>query len=253
MKLVIFAGGLGTRMREETEFKPKPMVEIGGRPVLWHLMKIYASQGVTEFIILAGYKVEVIKRYFLDYEALTQDFTRVLGEDGLTVHGHSDMGWKVSVLDTGQDTPTGGRLLKAREILGDESFFCAYGDGLADINLNQLLEVHSRNQTIATLTAYRPSNRFGILSIDGEKVTEFKEKPKMSDWINIGFFVFKPEIFNYLQPLEMLEGSALSQLAMDNELSANFHDGFWEPMDTFREYESLNRIWSSGKAPWMIW
>lgn len=253
MKLVIFAGGLGTRMREETEFKPKPMVEIGGRPVLWHLMKLYASQGVTEFVILAGYKSEVIKRFFLDYEAMTQDFTRVLGREGLSIHDESDAGWKVTILDTGTNTPTGGRLLQARKIVGESPFFCAYGDGLSDINLRQLEQVHSRNSSIATLTAFKPSNRFGILSIDGEKVTEFKEKPKMSDWINIGFFIFEPEVFSYLDANEMLEGKALSKLASEGQLSANFHEGFWEPMDTFREYESLNQIWESGSAPWKLW
>jgi glucose-1-phosphate cytidylyltransferase len=253
MKLVIFAGGLGTRMREETEFKPKPMVEIGGKPVLWHIMKMYSCQGVQEFVILAGYKGEVIKRFFLDFEAMTQNFTRVLGDGSLTLHGESESGWKVTVLDTGLNTPTGGRLLEAQAFIGDEPFFCSYGDGLADINLQSLLNTHQHSSSVATLTAFKPTNRFGILSIDGQMVTEFREKPKMSDWINIGFFLFESKIFNYLDRSEMLEGNALSKLASDGKLAANFHDGFWEPMDTFREYESLNELWESGNAPWKIW
>jgi glucose-1-phosphate cytidylyltransferase len=253
MKLVIFAGGLGTRMREETEFKPKPMVEIGGRPVLWHIMKIFSSQGVNEFIVLTGYKGESIAKYFLDFEALTQNFTKTLGQGDLMLHGGAVENWTVTVLDTGVDTPTAGRLLMAKDIIGEEPFFCTYGDGLADVDLGALVKAHKKSQKIATLTAFQPKNRFGILSIEGSDVVSFKEKPQMSDWVNIGFFYFEPEIFDWCNESEMLEGEPLINLAASGELAVNFHYGFWEPMDTFREYSELNRLWNEGEAPWKIW
>lgn len=253
MKLVIFAGGLGTRMREETEFKPKPMVDIGGQPVLWHLMKIFSSQGVNDFIVLTGYKGDSIRKYFFDFEILAQNFTKTLGQGNLKLHGNRVEEWKVTVLDTGIDTPTAGRLLKAQEVIGNEPFFCTYGDGLANINLSALIESHIQSKKIATLTAYRPRNRFGILSIEGNEVVSFKEKPQMSDWINIGFFFFEPEIFDWCTEAEMLEDKPLVDLAASRQLAVNFHNGFWEPMDTYREYLELNRLWNEGKAPWKIW
>lgn len=253
MKLVIFAGGMGTRMREETEFKPKPMVEIGGRPVLWHLMKVYAHQGVKEFVILAGYKSEVVKRFFLDFEANTRDFTKNLGQGDLHFHSGEADDWKVTVVDTGVDTPTAGRLLAARQLIGDEPFFCTYGDGLANINLASLTRAHNQSEKIATLTAFQPRNRFGILSIEGDEVVSFKEKPQMSDWVNIGFFLFQPQIFDWCTKEDMLEERPLIGLAERRQLSVNFHTGFWEPMDTYREYLELNKLWEEDQAPWKIW
>jgi glucose-1-phosphate cytidylyltransferase len=255
MKAVILAGGLGTRMREETEFRPKPMVEIGGKPVLWHLMKILSKQGIREFIILAGYRVDYIKNYFLDFSAHLNDFTI---ENG-TVHFHNEnttdeKHWKISVLDTGVETLTSERILKAKSKIGSDAFICTYGDGLANIDITKLLENHRAGGRIASMTVYQPENRFGVVEFDhSNQVNAFKEKPKMTDWINIGFFVFEPGIWNYLKPGVPLEEDPLKNLSDDKQLTANTHEGFWMPMDTYREYVALSDLWTKGQAPWATW
>ena len=255
MKAVIFAGGLGTRMREETDFKPKPMVEIGAQPVLWHLMKIFSHYGVRDFVILAGYKSEVIKNYFANFNLYTRDFRVSSGsESEIEFLGGSSENWNVTVLDTGRETLTGERLLRAKDVIGNERFFCTYGDGLAPVDLDQLVNRHMQSNRIATMTVTQPTNRFGVVDFNRDlQVSGFKEKPKMADWINMGFFVFEPEVFSYLSAGEALEESALARLAQSGEIGVNPFEGFWEPMDTYREYQMLNQLWSQGNAPWKIW
>ena len=258
MKAVLLAGGLGTRMREETEFRPKPMVEIGGKPILWHLMKIYAAQGVTEFVICAGYKGEQIKSYLLNYAALNADFTITLGDrSSLQIHdAHLESDWVVTVADTGNDTLTAGRVERIERYIGGERFMVTYGDGLADINLADLLAFHEAHGKIATISTVRPTSRFGIVNVEPTGlVTQFREKPQMDDWVSAGFFVFEPGIFDYLRGSDqmMLEDRPLNLLAEERQLGAYRHDGFWQPMDTSRESQLLNDLWSSGEAPWKIW
>ena len=255
MKAVILAGGLGTRMREETEFKPKPMVEIGGRPVLWHLMKIFSDQGIREFVVLGGYKVEVIKEYFLNISAHVSDFTVHRGMVEIHAEGPlEEETWKVTVVDTGPDTLTAGRLTRARNLIGDEPFICTYGDGLADVSVSNLLTTHSQSGAAVTMTVFRPENRFGVVQLDdSSRVVSFKEKPRMSDLINIGFFVCGPEIWNYLKSDEPLEENPLRELSDGGKLGAHIHEGFWMPMDTYREYSVLSDLWKRGKAPWATW
>lgn len=255
MKAVIFAGGLGTRMREETDFRPKPMVEIGSQPVLWHLMKIFAHHGVRDFVILAGYKSEVIKSYFANFNLFTKNFKVSIGANPAIEFLDGDLeDWKVTVLDTGRDTLTGERLLKAKDVIGSDKFFCTYGDGLAPVDLGLLVERHEASNRLATMTVTQPTNRFGVVDFDQNlRVSGFKEKPKMADWINMGFFVFEPEVFDYLKPGEALEESALTKLANDGQIGVNPFEGFWEPMDTFREYQMLNQLWNQGNAPWRVW
>lgn len=255
MKAVIFAGGLGTRMREETNLRPKPMVDIGGRPVLWHLMKIYSHYGINDFIILAGYKSEIIKTYFMNFDFNTRGVTVKLGSPG-TFHfvpvGSEE--WTVTVLDTGENTLTGERLIRAQDVIGNETFHCTYGDGLAPVDIAALQISHELSGKVATMTVTQPSNRFGVVEFDRMGVvTSFREKPKMTDWVNIGFFCFHSEIFDFLTPNEALEDSALQRVAAVGELTSNKHEGFWEPMDTYREYQALNRMWESGSAPWKVW
>jgi glucose-1-phosphate cytidylyltransferase len=256
MKAVLLAGGLGTRMREETEFRPKPMVEIGGRPVLWHIMKILASQGISEFIICTGYKSEFIKNYFYNYASSNLDFTVTLGDHStIQYHGsHDEFNWKVTVVDTGLHTMTGGRIKKIKDFVGDEAFFCTYGDGIANVDIKKLQEFHSSHNRFATMTTTQATSRFGVVDVekDGE-VTAFREKPKLEDWINIGYFIFEPTIFEYLTENSVLEEEPLHQLADEQQIAAFRHQGFWQPMDTQRESQMLNEIWASGNAPWKIW
>ena len=238
-KVVLLAGGLGTRLREETEYRPKPMVEIGGKPILWHIMKTYASFGFKDFVICAGYKGNVIKDYFLRYQAYSSDFTITLGkEDSLVFHGdHDDSDWNVTIADTGLSTQTAGRIKRVQKYIGNNRFLCTYGDGVADIDLDALLESHQRSGRLATLTAVNPPTRFGVIEIEPDsKISDFKEKPSMSGWINAGFFV--------------LESSPLKNLAKGDNLNAYKHSGFWQPMDTYREFEILNSLWNEGAAPW---
>lgn len=256
MKAVLLAGGLGTRMREETEFRPKPMVEVGGRPVLWHIMKVLGAQGITDFVICAGYKSEYIKNYFYNYGASNLDFTVRLGDQSSTVfHGsHDEFDWTVTVADTGATTMTGGRIKQVEKYLDGEPFLATYGDGIADINLRELLDFHASHGKTATMTTTQPSSRFGVVDINSDGlVQQFREKPKVNDWINIGYFVFQPEIFTYLDDNSVLEEEPLRELANLNQLGAYKHSGFWQPMDTFRESQLLNKIWEDGSAPWKIW
>lgn len=256
MKAVLLAGGLGTRMREETEFRPKPMVEVGGRPVLWHIMKILSQQGLDDFVICTGYKSEIIKNYFLNYAALNQDFTVHLGrESDIQFYDrHEESDWSVTVADTGAATMTGGRVNKIERFVKGERFLATYGDGIADIDLKALLAFHESHGKIATMTAVQPLSRFGVLDLDSSgSVLRFKEKPQVEGWINIGFFIFEPGVFDYLTDDSVLEEEPLRRLAADGQIAAFPHNGFWQPMDTYRESQMLNDMWSAGTAPWRTW
>ena len=256
MKAVLLAGGLGTRMREETEFRPKPMVTIGGRPILWHIMRTYAIHNVNKYVVLTGYKGDSIREYFHDFAARNMDFTVVLGENP-TMKKHGAMveeGWEVTVLDTGQDTMTGGRIFRARDHIGKDTFMCTYGDGVSDVNITDLLDFHKSHGKIATMTSVKPVSRFGVIDISEEnQVERFHEKPQTESWVNAGYFVFNSEIFDYLEPNSILEQEPLDRLSAENELMAFKHEGFWQPMDTFRESTMLNEMWNQGKAPWKKW
>jgi glucose-1-phosphate cytidylyltransferase len=256
MKAILLAGGLGTRMREETEFRPKPMVEVGGRPVLWHIMKNLGHYGITDFIVATGYKSDVIKEYFLNYEALSNDFTIELGKkDSLEFYdAHDEAHWRVTVAYTGEDTPTGGRVYKASKYLDDEPFFVTYGDGLADVDINALRAFHEQQGTLATVTTVQPFSRFGVMDVgEAGRVRDFREKPQLEGWINIGFFFMQPGALAYLNEKSVLEEEPLAALAKDGQLSAYRHSGFWQPMDTYRESQMLNDLWDSGRAPWQVW
>jgi len=258
MKAVLLAGGLGTRMREETEFRPKPMVEVGGKPILWHLMKIFASQGITDFVVCGGYKGEQIKSYFLNYAALNSDFTICLGRSAeLVVHNdHLESEWTVTVADTGLTTLTAGRVERIEPYVAGERFLVTYGDGLADIDVSRLIAFHESHGLKASMTIVRPTSRFGIVEVDEDaKVTRFREKPQSEDWVNAGFLVFEPAVFDYLRNSDgiMLESEPLARLAADRQLAAYHHNGFWQPMDTYREAQMMNEMWAGGKAPWKTW
>ena len=256
MKAVLLAGGLGTRMREETEFRPKPMVEVGGRPVLWHIMKTYAHHGIDEFVICAGYKANVIKNYFYNYPAENLDFTVKLGNhDEIKLHGsHEEFDWTVTVVDTGPNTMTGGRIKRIRSFVGEEPFLCTYGDGIADVNVSDLVKHHQESGRNATMTVTQPTSRFGVVDLKGDNVVTFREKPKVNDWVSIGYFVFEQNIFDYIAGDDtVLEEEPLHGLVQDGIVSAFKHTGFWQPMDTQREAQQLNQIWDSGNAPWRVW
>ena len=254
MKAVILAGGLGTRMREETEFRPKPMVEVGGKPILWHLMKIYADQGVTDFVVLTGYKGEMIKRFFFDYSMMNLDFTLNIGDrTSVEFFGdNAEAGWKVTVIDTGELSLTGERILRAQERIGKDPFFLTYGDGLANVDLRRLSEVHAKSGAALTISTSKPRSRFGVVSMaQGTMVDRFLEKPEGEEHVNIGFMLASPEIFPYLVPGAALEQEPFAALARDKKLAAHYHGGFWQPMDTVRELEILTRHWKSGRVPWV--
>jgi len=256
MKVVILAGGLGTRLREETEFRPKPMVEIGGRPILWHIMKIYAAHGFSDFVICLGYKGDVIRDYFMNYEFRNRDFTVTLGSRDLDVHGgHGESGWRVTLAETGQSAMTGGRIRKIQPYVGDSTFLVTYGDGVANVDVARLAAFHSRQRRLATVTAVRPSSRYGELAIHEGAVTLFQEKPQVtSGWINGGFFVFEPGVFDLIEgENDTLETGLLPRLAARNQLSVYEHEGFWQCMDTYREAQHLNAMWDAGAAPWKVW
>jgi glucose-1-phosphate cytidylyltransferase len=256
MKIVLLAGGLGTRLREETEYRPKPMVEIGGKPVLWHIMKLFAHYGHDEFVVCTGYKSDVVKDYFLNYEALNNDFTLRLGDrDSLEYHGAHDEGhWRVTVAFTGDATMTGGRVFRASKYFAGERFICTYGDGVSDVDINALLAFHESHGRLATVTTVRPPSRFGVMDLaeDG-RVERFREKPQADGSVNAGFFVFEPGVIDYLDDDCVLEQAPLMRLAADGELMAYEHDGFFQPMDTYRESLMLNEMWASGTAPWSVW
>lgn len=253
MKVVLLAGGLGTRMREETEFRPKPMVEIGGKPALWHVMKLYANYGHRDFIICAGYKGEQIKNYFFNYHALNFDFTVDLGRPNSAVFqgSHDELDWKVSVVDTGRATPTGGRVKAIEHLVGHQKFMCSYGDTIAPVNLDKLLEAHDQSSNTATLTTTKPRSRFGVVRVNqAAQVEGFDEKPLSDDLVSIGHFVFEPEIFNYLESNSVLEEEPMKQLISAGALGSYEHDGFWQPMDTAHEFHTLNVHHEAQTGPW---
>ena len=256
MKAILLAGGLGTRLREETEFRPKPMVEVGGRPILWHIMKHLSSHGITDFIVAAGYKSDVIKQYFLDYDARTNDFTIELGTQGsLKVHGHhEEANWTVTVADTGLESLTSERVLRASRYLADEPFLVTYGDGVANVDISALIDFHGACGTFATVTTARPTSRFGVMDVtENGRVATFREKPQLEGWVNIGFFVFEPAVLDLLDCASPLEKEPLMRLSEMGQLSAFRHEGFWQPMDTYRESQILNELWLTGDAPWKTW
>ncbi len=257
MKVVILCGGLGTRLREETEFRPKPLVEIGSRPVLWHIMKAYAHYGFQQFVLCLGYRGNMIKDYFLNYEAMNSDFTITLGQKSqiLLDGAHQEQGFQVTLADTGLETMTGGRIKRIAKYVGKDTFMATYGDGISDVNIGRLLEFHRSHGRLATLTSVRPVLRFGAVEIGEEsRVLEFMEKPVSEGWINAGFFVFNPGIFDYLTGDDcILERGPLERLAREGQLAAYRHEGFFYAMDTYRDYQHLSQIWASGKAPWKIW
>jgi glucose-1-phosphate cytidylyltransferase len=255
MKVVILAGGYGTRISEETHLRPKPMVEIGGMPVLWHIMKIYSHYGLNDFIICLGYKGYMIKEYFANYFLHMSDVTIDFNDNSMEVHQNKVEPWKVTLVDTGKATMTGGRLKRVQKYVGNETFCFTYGDGVSDISIKKLIKFHNKNNTLATLTTIQPSARFGAINIDEKKVTLFEEKPRgEGGWINGGFFVLSPKIFDLLEDDQTVwEGNPLKKLAQDNQLLAYQHDGFWQAMDTLRDKCQLEELWNNGNAPWKIW
>jgi glucose-1-phosphate cytidylyltransferase len=255
MKVGILAGGLGTRLAEETEVKPKPMVEIGGRPILWHIMKHYLHYGHDEFAIALGYKGEVIKKYMVDYCSLSSNITVDFKTRDIKTHEGELPHWKVELIDTGFMTATGGRIKRLQPYLGDDTFMLTWGDGVADVDLNKLLEFHRAHGKLATMTAVRPPARFGHLEINGKQITEFSEKPQTAEgWINGAFFVLEPAIFDYIEGDEtQWEKEPLEGLAKDGQLFAYVHDSFWQCMDTIRDKKLLESLWEGGSAPWKTW
>jgi glucose-1-phosphate cytidylyltransferase len=256
MKAVILAGGKGTRISEETHLKPKPMIEIGGKPILWHIMKLYAASGVNDFIICCGYKGYLIKEYFVNYHLHTSDVTLDLANNRMEVHQRKTEPWRVTLVDTGEDTMTGGRLKRIAEFVRDEDVFCfTYGDGLADLNIARSVARHREHGKLASVTAVLPPGRFGSLDRVGDSVRGFVEKPHGDNsWINGGFFVLSPKVIDYISDDETVwELEPLARLAQDNQLVAIEHRGFWQPMDTLRERNLLEDLWQSGKAPWKVW
>jgi glucose-1-phosphate cytidylyltransferase len=256
MKVVILAGGLGTRLSEETHFRPKPMVDIGDKPILWHIMKIYSSFGYNEFIICMGYKGYMIKEYFVNYYMHQSDLTVDLQNNILEIHYTHVEPWKVTLVDTGNESMTGGRIKRIQPYIGDESFLLTYGDGVGDINIQKLVEFHKLQKKLLTVTAVQPSGRFGALNLNNEnQVVSFIEKPKGDgSWVNGGFFVCEPGIFNYLiNDSTVWEREPLENIAFDNQLSAYKHFGFWKPMDTLRDKQELEKEWLNGTAPWKLW
>jgi len=254
MKTVILAGGLGTRLSELTANKPKPMAEIGGRPILWHIMNSYASYGYTEFVIALGYKAEMIKEYFLNFFAINNDLTVDLSNGETMIHDGRQPNWRIHLIDTGLNTQTGGRIKRLKKWIGNETFLMTYGDGVSDVNIQKLVEFHREHGKLATVTAVHPPARFGGLVLDGNRVVEFSEKNQSKEgWINGGFFVLEPEIFDTIEDDATLwERGPLDLLAARRELIAYHHEGFWQPMDTLREHRLLESLWESGKAPWQV-
>lgn len=259
MQAVILCGGLGTRLREETEFRPKPMVNIGSKPILWHIMKIYATQGVKKFILCLGYKGDMIKNYFCHYELMNNDVTLELGKpEQLCIHqNHSEAGWKITLADTGEKTLKGGRLKKIEKYVTGDTFLATYGDGLADVNLKALLDFHKSHGKMVTLTGINPASQFGKLKLDGNRVESFREKPLDADkdLVNGGYFVLNREIFDYLEERDDcdLEYGPLEEIAKAGQLMVYKHSGFWACMDTLRDMDHLNALWNQGKAPWKTW
>lgn len=253
MKVVILCGGRGTRFKEETDLKPKPMVEIGGMPILWHIMKTYASHGFNEFILCLGYKGNVIKEYFYNYELLANDFTIELGTENIDVYSkHSEKGWKVTVVDTGLNAMTGARVKKIEKFIDGDTFMLTYGDGLTDINIKELLKYHRSHGKIGTVSGVFPLSRYGELAIENDKVLSFSEKPNKATSINGGYFVFNKKFFDYIRDDDdcVLEKEPLQKLVTDENLQVFKHEGFWQCMDTYRDYMYLQNLWDQGNAPW---
>ena len=255
MKVAILAGGLGTRLSEETVVKPKPMVEIGGKPMLWHIMNIYAAYGYKEFVVALGYKGEMIKDYFLNYHHRTRSLTVKLNTGEVIAHDGNSEDWIVHLLDTGSETQTGGRIKRLANFIGNEPFMLTYGDGVSNVNIPELLEFHKKQGKMTTLTAVRPSARFGQMVVDDGKVMQFKEKPQIGEgWINGGFFVMEPEIVDYIRDDQTSwEFESLEKLAAEGQVAAYQHESFWQCMDTLRDVNLLERLWMEGNAPWKIW
>ncbi len=258
MKTVILAGGLGTRISEESHLKPKPMIEIGGKPILWHIMKLYSHYGFNEFVICLGYKGYLIKEFFADYylhmSDITLDFSN---QNQMTIHNNIAEPWKITLVDTGLNTQTGSRIKRVQKYIGDAPFFMTYGDGVSDIDISQLLKYHQQKKKLATLTAVRPSGRFGVLEIEADNsISTFREKsPEDGGWINAGFMVLEPEIFDYIkeEETEIFERRPLETLAKDGQLNAYRHSGFWKCMDTQRDKNMLEDMYTGGETPWMVW
>ncbi len=257
MKVVILAGGFGTRISEESDIKPKPMVEIGGKPILWHIMKIYSKFGFNEFVICCGYKQYVIKEYFANYFLHMTDVTFDMSKNSMQVHHGFAEPWKVTLVDTGLNTMTGGRIKRIQEFTDNEPFLLTYGDGVGDIDISELLSFHKKNGKLTTLTAVQPHGRFGAIDVDnGDRITSFTEKPRGDGaWINAGFFVCEPGVFDYIfeGDATVWERGPLEHLAKDGQLMAYRHNKFWRPMDTLRDKNELEALWNSGKAPWKVW
>jgi glucose-1-phosphate cytidylyltransferase len=258
MKVVILAGGLGTRLSEETDIRPKPMVEIGGRPIIWHIMKIYASHGFTDFVICLGYKGYFIKEYFANYFLHQTDITINLGTNQIEYHKSDSENWKITLIDTGKDSMTGGRIKRIQPYIGNEPFMLTYGDGVADINIAELARFHQSHGKLLTVSSIQPSGRFGALELDDAtgKVNSFYEKPKGDGvWINGGFFVCQPEVFDYIRngDATIWEQEPLQNIAKDGQLMGFRHEGFWSPMDTLKDKQDLNEMWNKGTAKWKIW
>jgi len=255
MKAVILAGGLGTRISEETHLKPKPMIEIGGKPILWHIMKSYSAHGIHDFIICLGYKGYLIKEYFANYYLHTSDVTFDMRDNSMQVHQNTAEPWKVTLVDTGENTMTGGRLKRIAPYLGDEDFCFTYGDGVTDVDITRLIEFHNDQSTLATVTAVQPPGRFGSIDVSGHKIRSFEEKPQGDgSWVNGGFFVLSPKALDYISgDATSWEREPLQNLAIEGQLSAFKHEGFWQPMDTLRDKTHLEELWASDRAPWKVW
>jgi len=256
VKVVVLAGGYGTRLSEETDLYPKPMVEIGGKPILWHIMKIYSHYGYNDFVILLGYKGYIIKEYFANYFLYQSDVTIDLANNRIEVHNNSSEPWKVTLLDTGRDTMTGGRILRARPYIGEEAFMLTYGDGVSDVDISKLVGFHKDHAGIVTMTAVQPAGRYGrVILNEKSNIIDFEEKPSCGgDWVNGGFFVCEPSIFNFLEDDKtVLEGSPLQKIASENELFCYQHTGEWRCMDTLRDKNTLNSMWKNGRAFWEVW
>ncbi len=253
LKCVILAGGLGTRLKESTEFKPKPMIEIGTKPILWHILKSYYFHGVSNFVISAGYRSDYIKDYFLHYSALSQDLTINFKDNQVSYEGSAE-DWTITIADTGLNTLTGGRISKLKKYLNDDDFLCTYGDGVSDVDIKNLYSYHLDHGKTATMMIVRQPSRFGVVNVNENQVVEsFREKPLVDGWVNAGFFVFNKKIFNYLDDSSTLEEEPLKNLASKGELIAYKHEGFWQAMDTYREQQILENLINSGKAPWIKW
>lgn len=256
MKVVILAGGFGTRLSEETEIKPKPMVEIGGKPILWHVMKMYSHYGIDEFIILLGYKSYMVKEYFANYFLHQSDVTIDLKSNSMEIHKSNAEPWKITLLDTGLKTMTGGRIKRAKDYIGNETFMLTYGDGVSDVNIKKLLAFHKKNKKLATVTSIMPSGRYGAIDIsDNNEVKSFFEKPKGDgSWINGGFFVLEPKVLDYIDGDKTIwEREPLQDIVKDGQLNAFKHEGFWQAMDTLREKNDLEKMWAKEEAPWKVW